>query len=179
MEKAKSTFIFWQNRCWNCKKENCNKNRCDVPIDEARCERNRLEWMKENKKPPTSSPRRGNDRRSGKSKPFAWRVPEPAENNKRTIYGRPHTWNGKNSWTEDNTPASGLPDTPPPGGTNLADVPSQVQPPPSNDDATALTTATTLTQEQKNELRRVSANLNNFGASLATMKDFMSTLTQE
>jgi len=46
-QKAKSTFIFWKNRCWNCKKENCNAGICKLPINAERMEENRLEWAKE------------------------------------------------------------------------------------------------------------------------------------
>jgi hypothetical protein len=175
LESAKSLFIvFWKNRCWNCKKENCIKFKCNVPIDEARCEQNRQEWMKENKK------EGGGGRRGGKSgKPFAWRPPEAHEDNKRVIYGKPHTWNGRTSWVEDQALSSGLPEAAP--GKNLADVPSTIQPKSSDDHSvasTALTTGTALTQEQQNEMRRVSANLDNLGVSLASMKEFMATLTE-
>ena len=176
LESAKSTFIFWKNRCWNCKKENCNKFKCDVPIDEARCERNKQEWMKENNKDGSES--KGQGRRSTKTPPRNWRPPEPHENNKRIIFGKPYTWNGRSSWVEDSAPSSGLPEAA--IGANLANVPSQV-PSKSSDDstvATALTTATGLTQDQQNEMRRVSANLTNLGVSLATMKDFMASLTE-
>jgi hypothetical protein len=178
LESAKSSFvIFWKNRCWNCKKENCNKFKCNMPIDEARCERNRQEWMKENKKQGGGGGRGGKTGKTGK--PFAWRPPEAQEENKRVIYGKPHTWNGSTSWIEDQTPSSGLPEAP--LGTNLADVPSTIQPKSGDDNSvagTALTTVTTLTQEQQNEMKRVSANLNNLGVSLASMKDFMATLTE-
>lgn len=177
LQKAKSTFaaralVFWKNRCWNCKKSGCNKNRCKMPIDEARCERNRQEWMKETKGNGSFTKTNG----SGTSnKPFAWRPPEPDENNKRVIYGRPHTWNGKSSWIEEETPSSGLEDTP--AGTNLssgkASVPSQIsQETPEtqkNDDATAMTSDTKLSQEQNNEIRRIQANMQNLGASLASI----------
>jgi hypothetical protein len=86
-----------------------------MPIDEARCERNRQEWMKETRGNGSFTKTNG----SGTSnKPFAWRPPEPNGNNKRVIYGRPHTWNGKSSWIEDETPASGIEATP--AGTNLS-----------------------------------------------------------
>jgi hypothetical protein len=177
LQKAKSTFAarvpaFWKNRCWNCKKSGCNKNRCKMPIDEARCERNRQEWMKETRGSGSFTKTNG----SGTSnKPFAWRPPEPDENNKRVIYGRPHTWNGKSSWIEDETPASGIEDTP--AGTNLSsgktDIPSQVPQETNetqkNDDATAMTSDTKLSQEQHNEIRRIQANMQNLGASLASI----------
>jgi hypothetical protein len=188
LQKAKSTFaadvtdhstmIFWKNRCWNCKKVGCNKNRCPIAIDETRCERNRLDWKKENSGG-SSAPAAGggSSRRSstGSAKPFAWRPPETDENNKRVIYGRPHTWNGKASWIEDETPTSGLTDTP--AGTNLSSkstIPSQISPPPSSDshkadDATAITTDTKFSAAEQNEIRRIQANMQNLGASLASM----------
>jgi hypothetical protein len=182
LQKAKSTFatnaidraimVFWKNRCWNCKKLGCNKTRCTIPIDEARCERNRQDWKKENKG--------GSSTPAGSSKgtkPFAWRPPETDENNKRVIYGRPHTWNGKASWVEDETPSSGLTETP--AGTNLSErteVPSQVSPPfqtstndSKSDDATAITTDTKFSTAEQNEIRRIQANMQNLGASLASM----------
>ena len=188
MEKAKSSFvIFWTNRCWNCRKENCNKTRCAMPIDEARCERNRLEWQKENKKEPGgfTPVRRGNDKGGTRVKPFAWRPPEASENNKRTIYGRPHTWNGKSSWIEDQTPASGITD--PPHGANVAGgtspaIPTQVQQPSNKsnvgDDATVMTSETGMSQEQLNELRRVQANAQNLGANLQSVSAYLSTFTE-
>jgi hypothetical protein len=132
--------------------------------------------MKENNKDGSES--KGQGRRSTKTPPRNWRPPEPHENNKRIIFGKPYTWNGRSSWVEDSAPSSGLPEAA--IGANLADVPSQV-PSKSSDDstvATALTTATGLTQDQQNEMRRVSANLTNLGVSLATMKDFMASLTE-
>ena len=181
LQKAKSTFaadntdhaalIFWKNRCWNCKKVGCNKNRCPTAIDETRCEQNRLDWKKENSGG-RSTPA-GNGRRSsgGSTKPFAWRPPESDENNKRVIYGRPHTWNGKASWIEDETPSSGLTDTP--AGTNLSEIPAQVSPPVDShktaDDATAITTDTKFSAAEQNEIRRIQANMQNLGASLASM----------
>jgi hypothetical protein len=178
LQKAKSTFAarvlaFWKNRCWNCKKSGCNKNRCKILIDEVRCERNRQEWMKETRGNGSFNKTNG----SGTStKPFAWRPPEPDENNKRVIYGCPHTCNGKSSWIEDETPSSGLEDTP--AGTNLSsdkgtDIPSQVpvETPETqkHDDATAMTSETKLSQEQHNEICRIQANMQNLGASLASI----------
>ena len=174
LETAKSSFIFWKNRCWNCRKEDCNVGKCKLPIDQAQIEISKQEWMKDNNK--DSIPGR---RRNGKAKgdrPNAWRPPEPTENNKRVIYGKPHTWNGRSSWIEDATPSSGFPDTPP-GAINLTgtEVPSSIQPPPSTgktptgDDATAMTNETGLTLEQNNEMRRIQANLQNLGASFASI----------
>ena len=178
LQKAKSTFsakvlVFWKNRCWNCKKSGCSKPRCKIPIDEARCERNRQEWMKETKANGGFTKTNG----TGTSpKPFAWRPPEADEDNKRVIYGKPHTWNGKSSWIEDATPSSGLEDTP--AGTNLAgnstDIPTQVPTKAptetqKQDDATAMTSDSKFSQEQHNEIRRIQANMQNLGASLASI----------
>jgi hypothetical protein len=171
IESAKSSFIFWKNRCWNCKKEDCHVSRCKLPIDNAQIEISKQEWMKENNKESVPS-RRRNGNGKPKERPHAWRVPEPNENNKRVIYGKPYTWNGVSSWIEDKTPSSGLSDVPP-GANNLTEIPSQIQPPPStgksNDDATVMTNETGLTLEQNNEIRRIQANLQNLGANLAAI----------
>jgi hypothetical protein len=174
LESAKSSFIFWKNRCWNCRKEDCNVGICKLPINNEQIEISKQEWMKDNNK--DSIPTR---RRNGKprgDRPNAWRPPEPQENNKRVIYGKPHTWNGRSSWVEDKTPSSGLSDAPP-GAINMTgEVPSQIQPPPASagksnvgDDATAMTNETGLTLEQNNEIRRIQANLQNLGANLAAI----------
>jgi hypothetical protein len=165
MEQAKSSFIFWKNRCWNCKKENCSIPRCTQPLDREEIAINKKEFMKQN---PDYKERA---RRSTKT-PKNWRPPEAHENNKRVIFGKPYTWNGETSWILDATPDSGLNETP---GLNVADgkasaanggVPTQV---PSGDDATAQTAETGLTQEQNNEIRRIQANLHNLGANLASI----------
>jgi hypothetical protein len=174
LESAKSSFIFWKNRCWNCRKEDCNVGICKLPINNEQIEISKQEWMKDNNK--DSIPTR---RRNGKprgDRPNAWRPPEPQENNKRVIYGKPHTWNGRSSWVEDKTPSSGLSDASP-GAINMTgEVPSQIQPPPASagksnvgDDATAMTNETGLTLEQNNEIRRIQANLQNLGANLAAI----------
>jgi hypothetical protein len=102
-----------------------------------------------------------------------WRPSESHENNKRIIFGKPYTWNGKTSWILDETPDSSLTETP---GLNVADgksqsaniggVPAHI---PSSDGATVMTTDTGLTQEQNNEIRRIQANLQNLGANLAAI----------
>jgi hypothetical protein len=126
--------------------------------------------MKENNK--DASNLKGQGRRTAKTIPKNWRPPESHGNNKRIIYGKPYTWNGRSSWILDESPDSGLIETP---GLNVADgkpsdssvggVPSQIQ----NDDATVATAATGLTQEQNNEIRRIQANIKNLGANLAAI----------
>jgi hypothetical protein len=169
MELAKSTFIFWKNRCWNCKKENCSIPRCTIPIDRQQIEINKLEWMEQNNKDGTAfKVHRGT--RGPKAPSKNWCPPDAHENNKRIIFGKPYTWNGTTSWILDDTPDSGLTETP---GLNVADrkasptggVPSQVP----SDDATAMTTDTGLTQEQQNEILRIQANIQNIGANLASI----------
>jgi hypothetical protein len=170
LQKAKSSFaIFWKNRCWNCKKENCNAGICKDPIDAERMEENRLAWAKENNKDPNTR-RTSNGR--GKSKNPEWRPPTADENNKRIIYGKPYTWNGRSSWVLDDTPDSGL-NKP---STNLNDassIPSQVPTKPKNgskdDEATAITQETGLSQDNHNEIRRLQANLQNMTMSLASI----------
>jgi hypothetical protein len=141
-----------------------------LPIDNSQIEINKQEWMKANNKDSTSMGRR----RGGgpKKTPEAWRDPEPHENNKRIIYGKPYTWNGRSSWILDKTPDSGLPETP--LGTNkLADVPSTIQPPTDKgtvgDDGTVMSNDTGWTLENRNEIRRIQANLQNLGANLAAV----------
>jgi hypothetical protein len=66
-----------------------------------------------------------------------------------------------------------------PAGTNLSDrtkVPSQVSPPiqastndSKADDATAITTGTKFSAAEQNEIRRIQANMQNLGASLASI----------
>jgi hypothetical protein len=171
MQKAKSTFIFWKNRCWNCKKENCNAGICKLPIDADRMEENRLAWAKENNKDPSS--RRSSNSNDGerKGKNPEWRPPTPAENNKRIIYNKPYTWNGRSSWILDETPDSGLKAP----SMNLADdssIPSQIQQPSKKEDeATAITqdTGMSMSQDKHNEIRRLQANLANMTASLASI----------
>jgi hypothetical protein len=161
-QKAKSTFIFWKNRCWNCKQEDCNAGICKLPIDADRMEKNRLEWAKENNKDPNA--RRKKTDGEKRTNP-EWRAPSPEENNKRVIYGKPYTWNGRHSWILDETPESGFKSP----GTNMADdssIPTQIQPP---DDATAATQETAITQDKQNEIRRLQANLANMTSSLASI----------
>jgi hypothetical protein len=170
LQKAKSSFaIFWKNRCWNCKKENCNAGICKDPIDAERMEENRLAWAKENNKDPNTR-RTSNGR--GKSKNPEWRPPTADENNKRIIYGKPYTWNGRSSWVLDDTPDSGL-NKP---STNLNDassIPSQVPTKPKDgskdDEATAITQETGLSQDNHNEICRLQANLQNMTMSLASI----------
>jgi hypothetical protein len=91
-QKAKSIFIFWKNRCWNCKQEDCNAGICKLPIDADRMEKNRLKWAKENNKDPNTRHKRSDgDKRTNPE----WRAPSPDGNNKkRIIYGKPYSWNG-------------------------------------------------------------------------------------
>jgi hypothetical protein len=130
-------------------------------------EKNRLEWAKENNKDPTSrrGTTKGGDR---KGKHPEWNPPTPDENNKRIIYNKPYTWNGRNSWIPDETPDSGLKSP----GTNLADdssIPSQIQPSSKPDDPTAITQDTSMSPEKQNEIRRLQANLVNMTANLASI----------
>jgi hypothetical protein len=140
--KAKSSFAtMWRNRCWNCEKEDCTMSKCKQPIDSDKCERNRLQWLSVVRGNSTPRSSRNNDKRGGKNTEFPeCRPPEASENNKRVIYGRPCTWDGRKSWVMGKTPPSGLSDIPPrtlkTSGDN-ASVPTQVTP-PASEDATAL-----------------------------------------
>jgi hypothetical protein len=166
LQKAKSSFaIFWKNRCWNCKKENCNAGICKDPIDAERMEENRLAWAKENNKDPNTR-RTSNGR--GKSKNPEWRPPTADENNKRIIYGKPYTWNGRSSWVLDDTPDSGL-NKPSINLNDDSSIPSQVPTKPKDDEATVITQETGLSQDNHNEIRRLQANLQNMTMSLASI----------
>ena len=190
LSKAKSSFaVIGKNiRCWNCDKENCTMNKCKLPIDKDKCERNRQKYLEAKR---SARMQRNNDKTTGNGgeggKFPEWRAPEPSENNKRVIYGIPYTWNGHSSWVKDSTPASGLPDTPPGALNNAggdASIPTQVtNPPPSSpgtgDDATAMTQETGFTTEEKNELRRMEANIQNMGTNLSGFGAFLSNLNHK
>jgi hypothetical protein len=171
LQKAASSFaVFWKNRCWNCKKENCNAGICKDPIDAERMEQNRLAWAKENNKDPNARRMSFKNNGSGegrvKGKNPEWLPPTADENNKRVIYGKPYTWNGRKSWILDDTPDSGLR----PPAINMNDdssIPSQI--PTKDDDATVITQETGLSQDKQNEIRRLQANLTNMTASLASI----------
>jgi hypothetical protein len=182
LAKAKSSFAaMWRNRCWNCEKENCSMTKCKQPINSEKCERNRLQWLSDVKGNSSSRSARNDDRRGNKKKEFPeWRAPEPSENNKRVIYGRPYTWDGRQSWVLDNTPPSGLSDTPPGilKTSGDATVPTQITP-PSSDDATAMTAETGFTTEEKNELRRIEANLQNMGTNISGFGAFINNLSNK
>ena len=181
--KAKSTFSsFWRNRCWNCEKENCNLRKCKLTKDHDKIERNKNKWLTDVQ----ASDRSSNDRKTkgggGAKKEYPeWRPPDPSENNKRIIYGDPHTWDGRKSWVKDGAPASGLPELPlSANNTNTgagAAVPGQVG--DASDDATAMTNETGMTKEDKNELRRFEASIKNMGANLSGMGAFINNLAEK
>jgi hypothetical protein len=194
LAKAKSSFaaVTGRNlRCWNCDKENCSMNRCNQPIDKEKCDRNRQKYneAKRNAKMLRNNERTSTDRTTsgGERRQFPeWRPPESSENNKRVIYGIPYTWDGRQSWIKDKTPGSGLQDTPP-GALNKAGgdatIPTQVTPPTSSpgggDDGTVMTTDTGFTVEEKNELRRIEANIQNMGTNLSGFGAFLSNLNNK
>ena len=181
LSKAKSTFSsFWRNRCWNCEKENCNLRKCKLTKDQDKIERNKNKWLTDVQ----ANPRDKNESKGGGTKKVypEWRPPEPSENNKRVIYGDPHTWDGRKSWVKDGTPGSGLPDIPLSANNNTgtgatAAVPGQVT--DNNDDATQMTNETGLTQDDKNELRRFEASIKNMGANLSGMGAFIGNLSEK
>jgi hypothetical protein len=59
-----------------------------------------------------------------------------------------------------------------------ATVPTQITP-PSSDDATAMTTETGFTTEEKNELRRIEANLQNMGTDISGFGAFINNLSNK
>jgi hypothetical protein len=176
LSKAKSTFSsFWRNRCWNCEKEHCNLRKCTQQKDQEKIERNKNKWSTEVQ----GNDRPSNDKKStkgGKKLYPEWRPPEPSENNKRMIYGIPYTWDGRKSWIKDGTPASGLPEVPLSANSTAA-VPAQVT--ENSDEATAMTSESGFTQEDKNELRRFEASIKNMGANLSGMGAFISNLSEK
>lgn len=90
---------------------------------------------------------------------------------------------GRKSWVEDKMPSSGLSDVPP--GTlkasgDTASVPTQITPPPpSTDEATAMTTENGFTTEERNELCHIEANLQNMGTNLSGFGAFISNLNNK
>jgi hypothetical protein len=97
LSNAKSSFVsFWRNRCWNCEKENCNLTKCTHPKDLDKIERNKAKWLSDVQGDrPQSDRQSGNDNRTrgGRARKYPeWRPPEPSENSKRLIYGKPHIW---------------------------------------------------------------------------------------
>ena len=50
----------------------------------------------------------GKQSRRNKTIPPQWRPPTLDENNKRVIFGNPHTWDGIGSWKKDKVPDSGM-----------------------------------------------------------------------
>jgi hypothetical protein len=174
--------VTGRNRCWNCEEESCSMNRCKQVIDKERCERNRLKWLEARDNARKNG---GGGTKSPRGKFPEWRPPDPSENNKRIIYGIPYTWDGRKSWIADKTPASGLSETPPGALNNSsgdAAIPTQVAPPPPSgggDDGTVMTSETGFTAEEKNELRRIEANIQNMGTNLSGFGAFISNLNNK
>ena len=149
----------------------------------------------------------GRQSRRNKTIPPQWRPPTLDENNKRVIFGNPHTWDGISSWKKDKSPDSGMEA---PGTTSAvaATAASSVTPAAAaailttgqttaaaavkaaaaaatamkllttiaTDDSTALTSATTLTQDQVNEINRIQANLGNFSTTISDVTSYLATL---
>ena len=191
VSKPKSSFIFWENRCWNCEQVGCNKWKCPVDIDEAKCDKNQLAWKQENNKGKS-----GANGKKKKSVPHQWRPPTTKEGLKRTINGKPHTWNGKGSWKTDNTPDSGLQapgDTAAAAAIALTGQKSAAAaitaataaakalhlPTTIGDDATSATGITELTQDQANEISRLHANIANMGTDISQISTLLSKQTKE
>ena len=94
--------------CHNCGSTTHQLNQCPHPIDEARVAASKAKFnAKKNRE---------------RQRPTKWRLPEPAENNRRVINGKPYTFDpntGRSGrWIEDQTPSDGT-------GTN-ANLPAQV-----------------------------------------------------
>ena len=185
--------LDWVNRYWNCELQDCNVHKCLKSPDKERIARNKLAWQQFNNKVPNSNNNNGNKRK--KPVPHQWRPPTDDENNKRVIFGKPYTWNGKNSWIKDNTPDSGL-ESPADiasaaaiailGQKNAAAAiaaaamagkpttfPTSVA---GGDDATALTF---LTQDQLSEMARFQANMDNLGTKVSQMTSYLGGLNNK
>ena len=96
--------------CFNCGSKEHILRDCPHPRDPERIARNRAKH-----------PTLGKSRR-----PYKWRVPEPQENNRRIIGGKPYTWNpneGRSGrWILADTPSDGQPnDGQPPHTDNVTD----------------------------------------------------------
>ena len=176
--KAKSSFAsFWRNRCWNCEKENCTTTKCTQTKDPEKIDRNKNKWLSEVQGNDRTGDNQSNKGNKSKKEYPEWKPPEPSENNKRIIYGKPHTWDGRKSWVKDNTPPSGLPELPLSANAAGAAVPGQVQ--DTSDEATQMTSETSLTQDDRNEIRRFEASIKNMGANLSGMSAFMTNLSEK
>ena len=117
--------------CWNCGDPDCNVMTCPKPKDPERIDANRKLFYRNKKEArENAATPKPKDNINSKAIPHAWRPPEPHEQNKRIIHGRPYTYNpAKPGWDEDHTPSSGLTST-----HGLTTTSSQ-----KADDATALT----------------------------------------
>ena len=95
--------------CWNCGEPNCNIMTCPKPKDKERIDANRKLFYRNKKDPKEATTHQPSNTPEHKPIPYAWRPPEPHENNKRVIHGKPYTYNpAKPGWDEDDTPPSGL-----------------------------------------------------------------------
>ena len=163
--------------------------------DKERIARNKLAWQQFNNKVPNSNNNNGNKRK--KPVPHQWRPPTDDEKNKRFIFGKPYTWNGKNSWIKDNTPDSGLESPADIAAASAAAItilgqknaaaaiaaaamagkpttfPTSVA---GGDDATALTF---LTQDQLSEMARFQANMDNLGTKVSQMTSYLGGLNNK
>ena len=97
------------NKCWNCGELDCNVMTCPKPKDAARIVANRNLFYHQKQKDREVSKATKDTPKTPKAAPFAWRLPEPHENNKQVINGRPHIYNpAKPGWDEDENPPRGL-----------------------------------------------------------------------
>ena len=82
---------------------------CPKPKDAARIAANRKLFSHQKQKDREASKVTKDTPEIPKAVPFAWRLSEPQEHNKRVIHGRSYTYNpAKPGWDEDETPPSGL-----------------------------------------------------------------------
>ena len=98
-----------QQRCWNCRELDCNIMSCPKPKDPSRVAANRKLSYHKKQQAQEANKEAKNTPKTSKPVTFAWRLPEPHENNKHIIHGRSHIYNPeKPGWDEDENPPNGL-----------------------------------------------------------------------
>ena len=155
-----------------------------------------MTWKEEINKGNNNKNNTNNDNKRKKSTPHQWQPPTDDEENKCSIHGKPYTWNGKKFWIKDNTPDSGFESSSNItdaavaatiiviGQKNAAAVISAAAkamnatniPTTVGNDTTALTTETTLIQDQVNKIHHIQRNLGNLGTSDSNITTYLDIL---
>ena len=90
------------NKRLNCGELDCNVMTCPNLKDASRIAANQKLFYHQKQKDQEASKSTKATPKTPKDVPFAWLLPEPHENNKRVILGRPYTYNpAKPGWDED------------------------------------------------------------------------------